>query len=127
MFVQVVQRLDADDGDAQLVGQADHFVLLEHDHFARREREATGAGGVQHADGVDAHGGNVSPAVVAHAGGFDECPALGPAQAAGTLDHAVGAFDGFDGDDVTFAHGDGLADVQAQQRGHLGPGPLDVA
>ncbi len=117
---------DADDGDAQLVSQADHVVLVEHDDIARGQGEAAAAVGLEVFDGVDAHGGNVGTPVMAHARALDQGPALGAAELADAVDHAVGAFDGLDGDDIPLANGDGLANVQAENLGEEGPDKVDV-
>ncbi len=118
---------DTDDGDAEFVGALDHFGLLEHDDVADGEGEAASAIGVHVFEGVDADGRDIAAAVVAGAGALAEGPAFGAAEAAGAGDHFVGAFDGFDGDDIAFADGDGLADVEAEGFAEHGPDEVDIA
>ncbi len=57
-------------------------------------------------DGLKADGGDIGTAVVLGAGAFGEGPAASFAEGGGALNHSVGAFDGFDGDDIEIADGE---------------------
>jgi len=48
-------------------------------------------------------------------------------QFAGSLDHAVGALGGFDGDDIACTDGHGLADAEFDHAVEEGPTEVDVA
>jgi hypothetical protein len=117
---------NADDGDAEVVGEVDHAFLLEHDDVASGEGDASAASGGELLDRGGTDGRDVAATVVTDAGAFAEGPAAGAAETCDALDHLVGTFDGFDGDDVTLADGEGLADVEAEQVVHHAPGELDV-
>lgn len=117
---------DADDGDAELIGEVEEFDLVDHDDIAGGEGEAAAAVLVHVLDGADADGWDIGPAVVPGACALAERPATRAAEDADAVDHAVGAFYGFDGDDVAVADGDRLADVEAESLGEEGPGEGDV-
>lgn len=65
----------ADDGDAELVCEVEHFCFVDHDDIADGECEASSSGGVEVSDGVRADGWDVAAPVVACACAFAECPA----------------------------------------------------
>ena len=57
---------DADDGDAEVVGEVDHAFFFEHDDVARGEGDASAAGGGELLDGGGTDGDvMVDAAVVA--------------------------------------------------------------
>lgn len=117
---------DADDGDAEFVGQVEEFLSIDHDDVAGGECEAPAPVLVEVSDGGESDGWDVAAPVVPGASALAEGPALGLAEFTDTLDHAVGAFDGFDGDDVAFADGDGLSDVEAEGFAEERPDEVDV-
>src|SRR5712691_11175091 len=118
--------LVADYGDSIAVGQFDHFGFFEDDGFSEFEDNAGGAGGVEFVDGGGSDRGDVQPHVLIFVGDFDAGPAAGFAEGAGAFDHGIGAFEGFDGDDLTIEHGDGLADIHAADGDALLPAVADV-
>lgn len=123
----VLVAVVADDGDFVAVGQFHDFTALEDDGFAGFEDEAACAGGVHFFDGLHADGGDVEAHVGVFVGDLDEGPAADFAELAGPLDHGVGAFEGFDGDDILVKDGDGLADIHAADGLADGPAGMDVA
>ena len=70
--------------------------------------------------------GTSKPHVLVGVGGLAEDPSLALTEFAGTFDQAVGAFHGFDGDDVAVFAGEGLADEEFVDAFEEGPGEVDV-
>ena len=117
---------NADDCDFEFVRSFDHLDAVEHDHISRGDRETRAAVLCEVLDGLESNGGDIGPTVVLGAGAFGKGPSALLAEFPGALDHSVGAFDGFDGDDIKIADAQGLSDVQSQEFGEHGPHEIDV-
>jgi len=121
-----VRDRNTHDGDLEFVRFLDHLDAVEHDHISRGDRETRAAVLCEVFDGLESNGGNIGSAVVLGASAFGEGPSAFLAEFAGAFDHAVGAFDGFDGDDIEIADAQRLSDVEAQEFGEHGPHEIDV-
>lgn len=114
------------DGDFEFIRSFDHLDAVEHDHIARGDRETRAAVLCEVLDGLESNGGDIGPTVVLGASAFGKGPSALLAEFTGALDHAIRAFDGFDGDDIEIADAQGLSDVQSQEFGEHGPHEIDV-
>jgi len=117
---------NADDCDLEFVRSLDHLDSIEHDDISRSDRKARTSILREVLDGLESNGGDIGTTVVLGARAFRECPSAFLAEFTGAFDHAVGAFDGFDGDDIEIADAQRLSDVETQEFGEHGPDEIDV-
>lgn len=117
---------DADDGNFEFVGAFDHLYAVEHNDIARGDRQAGPAVFGEVLDGLETDGGDIGSAVVLGAGALGEGPAAAFAEGGCSLDHAIGAFDGFDGDYIQIADCERLPDVESEEFSEHGPDEIDV-
>src|SRR4051812_32669885 len=97
---RVFRAVVADDGDFVAVGQFHDLGAFEDDGFAGLEHEAACSRLMHFFDGLRADGGDVEAHIGIFIGDFEEGPAADFAELAGPFDHGIGAFEGFDSEDV---------------------------
>ncbi len=115
-----------DDGDVEFVSAFQQFFFFQHDGATGFEDEGGRTLRVEIVDGGDANGRDVKAHILVGVGGLAEDPAFAFAEFGGSLDEAIGAFDGFDGDDFAVLAGEGLADEEFVEAFEEGPGEVDV-
>ena len=106
--------------DAQTLGFGTHFFGFQKDHSTGSNRHGFATVLSHPRDGLWTDDGNISTPVMVGRTGLEQGPRSTLRQGSGPVDHGIGAFDGFHGQDIAAEDREGLPHVAVRERLHQG-------
>src|SRR5688572_15693963 len=94
--------------DAETVGLFNKFIAIDDYCLIGFDDQRFAAVAMNVFDGIGSDGGDIEAAVLVWLGHFDQRPSAIATELTRAFDHAIGTFNGFDGNDFLFFDGDGL-------------------